>query len=378
MNTAAIRIPALDALRGFALFGILIVNAPFFLMPEGNFGTYAATTFPGWHNRAAEFLVAWLFEGKFILIFSFLFGWGLNTQMSRGVNFSSRYFRRLAGLFAIGLAHAVFLFVGDILVTYALLGIPLYLMRNWQVKKLVTAAIVLWGLSIVAQAALGALVSTLPPTSFAEYEALVELHQSGSFAAILGQRIYELGGLYVITPLLFMPEVMSMFLLGLAAAKTYGQTGIAPAKPGAKSLMKWLWLPALAANGLYAAVTVFPGALALGETVTLGVRAAAVPLLTAVYLAGSCLILDHARGERIARFLGGEGRMSLSIYVGESLVMSTIALSYGLALFGRVSSVEMLVLCVAVYLALLLSADFWSSIFKIGPLEWVLRKITGP
>jgi uncharacterized membrane protein YeiB len=92
------------------------VNAPFFFWPEGSFGTYALQTFPGWPNRAAEFVTSWLFDGKFILIFSLLFGWGLHTQMGRGSEFAPRYFRRLLGLFLIGLAHAIFLFVGDILV----------------------------------------------------------------------------------------------------------------------------------------------------------------------------------------------------------------------------------------------------------------------
>jgi uncharacterized protein len=162
MTTNSNRIPALDALRGFALFGILLVNAPFFLMPEGSFGSYGSTVFPGWHNRAAEFLVAWLCDGKFILIFSFLFGWGLHTQMGKGTEFKTHYMRRLFGLFLIGLAHAIFLFVGDILVTYAVLGLPLYLMRNWPVRKLIIAAICLWTLSIITQATLGALLATLP------------------------------------------------------------------------------------------------------------------------------------------------------------------------------------------------------------------------
>lgn len=73
-------IPQLDALRGFALFGILVVNAPFFFAPDGSIGTYYLQTFPGWPNRAAEFLVSWLFDGKFILIFSFLFGWACTPR----------------------------------------------------------------------------------------------------------------------------------------------------------------------------------------------------------------------------------------------------------------------------------------------------------
>ncbi len=84
MNHVPPRIAALDALRGIALFGILIVNAPFFLMPDAAMGNYGQLTFPGWHNRAAEFVMSWLLDGKFILIFSFLFGWEPHTQMGRG------------------------------------------------------------------------------------------------------------------------------------------------------------------------------------------------------------------------------------------------------------------------------------------------------
>lgn len=376
MSSAPVRIPALDALRGFALFGILIVNAPFFLTPEGSFGNYSALTFPGWQNRAAEFLSAWLFDGKFILIFSFLFGWGLHTQMGRGAEFKARYLRRLLGLFLIGLAHAIFLFVGDILVTYAVLGLPLYLMRDWQVRKLVVTAIALWALSVATQGILGALLALLQSMQLPEYQALIALHQTGSFLEIVVQRVGELAELYAITPFLFMPEVMGMFLLGLAAAKTYGETGIKPAKLLAQKLLNFLLLPALLGNGLYAAAAAYPNTFPLGEAAGLALHGAFVPMLTLVYLSAAAILLDRSFTARIADLLGGEGRMSLSIYIGQSAIMGFVALSYGLALYGKISPSLSIALCVGVYLALLVFANLWMRVFHIGPCEWLLRSIT--
>jgi uncharacterized protein len=368
------RIPALDALRGFALFGILIVNAPFFLWPEGSFGTYALQAFPGWHNRAAEFLTSWLFDGKFILIFSFLFGWSLHTQVSRRPDFTPRYFRRLLGLFLIGLAHAVFLFVGDILVTYALLGVPLYFMRNLTVRTLLKITIVLWITSIVTQAGLGYALVIFSTDPTADYRAIVALHQSGAFMDIVAHRVDDLIGLYLITPFLFGPEVMAMFLLGLAAAKTYGRDStLASARPLALSLVKWLWLPGITFNALYAlanATVIFNAAIALG------MRGAFVPLLTLVYISAAVLILDRPWAAAAAKALGGEGRMSLSIYIGESVLMGWIALSYGLGLFGRISPALAFPLCMAVYAALMAAANLWLSVFRLGPLEWLLRSLT--
>jgi uncharacterized protein len=366
-------LPQLDALRGFALFGILLVNAPFFFAPDGSIGTYYLEAFPGWPNRAAEFLTSWLFDGKFILIFSFLFGWGLHTQMGRGADFAPRYFRRLAGLFLIGLAHAVLLFVGDILVTYAILGIPLYFMRNLPVRTLVEITIVLWILSIVTQAGLGLTIMHFP-TGFADYGSMVTLHQTGTFTDIVNQRIHDLIGLYLVTPFLFAPEVMGMFLLGLAAAKTYGPTGsLESAKPLARQALTWLWLPGITLNALYAFSN---NTLVFNAAIALGMRGAFVPLLTLTYISAALLILDHPGIAKAAKFLGGEGRMSLSIYVGESVVMGFLALSYGLGLYGRIGSAVAVAVCIAVYTTLMMAANLWLSVFRLGPMEWLLRSIT--
>jgi uncharacterized protein len=366
------RIPALDSLRGIALFGILVVNAPFFFYPEGTFGTYALQNFPGLINRAAEFVTTWLFDGKFILIFSFLFGWGLHSLMQRK-GYELRYLRRLLGLLIIGVLHGVFLFVGDILVTYAILGMPLYWMRNWPVKKLITAATCFIALSVVTQGALGYLILQFP-VELADYSAILNLHRTGSFAAITAHRIEELLFLWLATPFLFAPQVLGMFLLGLAAAKHFAEDPtLERAKPLARRLVTWLLFPALALNALYAVAN---NTLIFNATIALTMRGAFVPLLTLAYLSAALLLLTNPRWNRIAQVFGGDGRISLSVYIGESVVMGFIALSYGLALYGMLSPPVLLLLCVIVYAVLLALGSLWLRHFKLGPLEWILRSIT--
>jgi uncharacterized protein len=366
------RIAALDALRGLTLFGILVVNVPFFLMPEGSFGTYAAETFPNWWDKLATFLMHALFEGKFILIFSFLFGWGLHTQMSRGADFKTQYYRRLAGLFIIGLLHAVFLFVGDILVSYAILGIALLWVRDWPPRKLVIGAGAFWLITILCHAGLGAAIAYAPQQEPANYAALVELHRTGSLGDIMSNRVVELITLYAITPIFFMPPVFGMFMLGLAAAKTFAEPGLDTAKPLAKKIIIYGWIPAFILNLAYGAVTVWPMA---DQVVALVIRAVAMVSLGLVYLAIAALVLTHLKAERLGKYAGGEGRMSLSLYIGESVVMGFIAYSFGLALYGHVGPAGQFGVALAVYLGLLVTSALWLKMFTLGPMEWLLRSI---
>ena len=99
-------------------------------------------------------------------------------------------------------------------------------------------------------------------------------------------------------------------------------------------------------------------------------------MLTLVYLSAAAILLDRSFTARIADLLGGEGRMSLSIYIGQSAIMGFVALSYGLALYGEISPSLSIALCVGVYLALLVFANLWMRVFHIGPCEWLLRSIT--
>ena len=126
--TAGERIDSVDILRGIAVLGIVLVNM----------GSYAGYRVPfdnmAWVDRSTTVAIRFVAQGKFYPLFAFLFGWGLAIQIVRAsscqVNFVPFFLRRMAALLLIGLVHAVLVWHGDILITYALLGFPLLLFRN--------------------------------------------------------------------------------------------------------------------------------------------------------------------------------------------------------------------------------------------------------
>src|SRR5579863_10281278 len=146
------RIVFIDVLRGIALFGILAANMRGFFAPLDCYDQVGIL----YHSRAdvlAQGFIDAFIQGKFISIFSFLFGMGFAIQMSRaearGARFMSFYPRRLLALALFGVIHGIFIWAGDILLTYALSGAILLLFRNRKQKTLLWWAGGLFTLPIV-------------------------------------------------------------------------------------------------------------------------------------------------------------------------------------------------------------------------------------
>jgi uncharacterized protein len=296
--------------------------------------------------------------------------------MSRGADFKPRYFRRMVGLFLIGLAHAVFLFVGDILVTYAVVGLVLLKARDWPARKLIRAAAWMWLLTAVSHAGLGYLLEIVPPLTAEETQRMVDINSRGTFFEILSYRAVELVALYAVTPFLFAPQVLGAFFVGLAAAKTFANQGVDSIRPHARKIIRWLTIPALAANAAYAALSTFPHVMPHSGTLSMLGRGLFTPLLTAVYMSAAALLLTGNASQGLARLLGGEGRISLSVYVGESVLAGLVVYSYGLGLYGQIGPAIGMLICVLIYALLVVFGAAWLNVFKLGPLEWVLRSIT--
>lgn len=147
------RIEVVDALRGFALLGVLFANIPF----GGN------PPIESVYDESIHFVYNFFISKKFISIFSILFGFGFFIQFSRAKdkmsNFNHYFLKRMGLLFLIGCIHSFVLWNGDILMSYAFGGVFLLLLRNWSVKKLMMLAIVfnvlLTGATFIGNSALG-------------------------------------------------------------------------------------------------------------------------------------------------------------------------------------------------------------------------------
>jgi uncharacterized protein len=369
MTAVSARLPAIDALRGIALFGILVVNLAAF------HSGVSMTIGGGVADSATNAVILWLFTGKFILIFSFLFGWGVHTQAAREA-FRTRYLRRLLGLFLIGVVHGAFFFFGDILATYAILGLFMLrpVLRDWPVRKLVRSAVILLG--VQALILLPALVlGANEDASLAEYaKHSAQLYMTGGFWEVVPQRLADFA-ITLATGLFYGWGLVAMFRLGLAAAKTFAEGGIAAARPLAQRIALLALPVGLLANAVCAVLSVaMPSKWAL--IAALVQNTLFMPLLALGYLAAAALILTSRAADRIVAVLGPAGRMSLSVYVGQSVIMSLLFHGYGLGLARSIGSSAGVLVCAAVYAALLGFSHLWLGAFRIGPLDWLLRSIT--
>ncbi|MEI2300366.1 DUF418 domain-containing protein [Ensifer sp. MJa1] len=381
MNTQE-RIDDVDALRGFALLGILLVNTMAFA--SAFYGLEIPDpAFNGLVDRVVHLVVALFFEMKFYLLFSFLFGYSFTLQMRSaersGEAFVPRLLRRQAGLWLIGIAHATLLFHGDILTTYAVLGIMLLMLRNRSDAALWRLATWLVVLVAIAWGALG-VVATLEPTSLDRPAILAaaeatELAFRGDWQAIIGQHLTELSSVWVILGLLQAPSALAMFVLGLIAGRHKTL-----ARPRENQLLfqrliragLWIGLPG-AIIYAYTSVEMIDSPVAI---IGLSVGLITGPFLTGAYVGGMMLFFGTRIGQRLRSLLAPAGRTALSNYLMQSLIAALIFHGYGLGLIGRVSPLATALIALSIFTAQLFISRWWMARFAYGPLEWVLRLIT--
>lgn len=364
---------SIDMLRAVSLFGILAVNLPFFAIDGGFAGTAWEGDGPRVLDIATSALIQGLFENKFILIFSALFGFGAWQQMRRD---TGRYYKRLFWLAGFGVLNLLFLFGGDILLPYALIGLVLPLLNRLGDRALLGAAISLWVAAIIGNLIFGVQhdLSAAPDTT-AAMAATADPYLSASFWQVAMTRLSEWRSFQIYSLYCNYPMVASAMLGGLLAARLVARDGFAALTERLAGLAAVLWLPALAGNIAYGAFASLPSAAEPYRFAyaTLIFRPLfAVPLSLCI----AALILTAAarvEGGRIAAWLAPAGRLSLTIYLGMSLVGSLIFFGYGVGLKGQVSLPETFAITAAITLGFILLAAWWERRLGAGPAERLLR-----
>jgi uncharacterized protein len=375
MPNANERLVELDALRGFALLGVLVVNIFIFHGPYSHYsevyGSYNGI------DAAVVELTSVFFAGKFLFIFALLFGCGVALQeASHGTGFSAVHARRMVALLLFGATHLIFLWFGDILASYALLGFGLLALRRLGTRwVLIIGGILLLvrPLYYVGATRLGwPMVEMGKPESL---ETFTEVMRGGNYLEILKLRLREFVAFLPENAVWFIPKTMGLFALGYGAMRARF-TEVIRARPGA-------------------AVALGAGAVALGlgwmfvRGQVFGlVDLEAIPLVRPVFILGNvlaefalgcgyvtCLVALFQRSARIARVFAPVGRTALTNYLFQSLACVLIFHGWGLGLYLRLTPVQLVLLAFALYLAQLLGSHAWLRAMNRGPLEALWRRL---
>ncbi|MBN8753656.1 MULTISPECIES: DUF418 domain-containing protein [Variovorax] len=371
-----------DALRGFALLGILVVNIATFASPFYGMGVPDPMAQSA-AERAALFMRSFLFETKFYLLFSFLFGYSFTLQMDSaerdGKAFAPRMLRRLLGLWVLGLLHAVVLYHGDILTTYAAIGGVLLLLRRRGDGFMAFCAVALVLVTSLLWASLGYLMTRAgidADTRSLHAEAMAALHAyRGTPATVIAQHLRELAQVWVVLALAQAPTALAMFLAGFIA----GRRGLLANAAAHRTLFKRLVICGLLI-GLPGAVVYGLSTMRVGdggrEVVGFGLGLLTAPFLTAAYASALLLFFQTPRGQGLVAWLAPAGRMALSNYLLQSLVCAWIFLAYGLRLIGSVGPLGGFAFAFSIFAAQLVLSRWWMGRFAYGPVEWLLRAFT--
>ncbi|GAA3441543.1 DUF418 domain-containing protein [Planomonospora venezuelensis] len=375
------RIAAVDALRGFALLGIVVVNIAY--LASGY--RMAGLAEPGfsapldWGVRRA---VTMLFENKFYLLFSFLFGYSfilqLDSAAGSGAAFVPRFLRRLAGLLLLGAAHAVLLFPGDILITYAVVGLVLLAARRITPRAAMTAAIALTVLLAVGfillavLALLGADASGTISGGAAE-AARTDRALHGSAAMIINEHLRELGKILVFRVLFQGPAVLAACLAGLAAGKMRA-LATASGHDAVLRRLQWTGFPVGLAGAAVATHSTWSDGGSAYHMIGQAVDLLTAPLLAAAYAATLLRLLPRA--PRLTGMLVPPGQMALTNYLGQSLICSLLFTGYGLGLVDRLSPLTVVSIAVTIFMVQACYSRVWLGRHRYGPAEWLLRWLT--
>ncbi|HQY88436.1 MAG TPA: DUF418 domain-containing protein [Tepidisphaeraceae bacterium] len=379
------RVWMIDAIRGFALLGILLLNIQSFAMPlEAYFNAQA------WLPTERGMLVAHVMdvvgEGRFMSIFSILFGVGIVMQGERQhERATSIHIRRMLWLLAIGLIHAYIFWYGDILTCYALAGLAIFWLRKYSAKTLLWIALGLIGFGILFQLAMFAAMMFTPPDQqfnpFVLGEGTAEERRVAEVTAMRGSWLDQMSyrGPYALMIQIFMifamPGLAGLMLLGMSLFK-FGWFDFDRCRR-ARALMMVIgiglgWTLGAAGMWLSRPGGPFEKPAAQGSD---PLAAFAIPL-TAIGYISALMFVCQLLGARLLHPLACVGRTALSCYLTHTLICTTIFYGHGFGLFGNYDRFQLLGFVVGIWIAQLIIAPLWLSAFRFGPMEWLWRSLT--
>ncbi|QHW38004.1 DUF418 domain-containing protein [Staphylococcus ursi] len=371
------RIIELDALRGISLFGILLMNILVFSFPYEHVRLDVALQgVNGFLFRVVSLLVI----DSFYPIFSFLFGFSLmliyNSTQQRGIAFKPVMIRRLIFLAFLGLLHGFFLYSGDILFTYAVMGFGAMWCTKVSVKILKKAAIILFTIKVVIGGLpfliMGWMTKAKLPLSGgtqAELNAVLQAKTSVHYTDFFLYNAQDNFGNIATTLTLDWLDIFPYLLLGMAAMKGNLVTWVKRHPTRTTQWGSLFIVIGLLVKFIGAYVITNPGYMMFSFTV-------GGPLLSVGIVLLFFHIMQYPTAQKLLDPFRYPGKMSLSVYLSQTLVCVFFFAGFGLGFYNHLSLYQTYLFALALFFVQVVVCYVYQRQFTQGPIEWVWRKIT--
>ncbi len=366
-------------MRGVALLGIALVNAPAIAIASVGFSDASLAS---GLDRALAFAAIAFGQAKFYLIFSFLFGYSLPYSAVNGGRGPQPVFRRrIVALAVLGFAHGALLFASDILLLYAAASAVMIFLVGWRDRTLLAAAgvaIVVWCIVLLDRMLAGN-ASDAGQAAFQQQMAQIDTTLAqGSFWQAVTARIELLSITQTAAFWFYGLAVIALFCVGTVAGRRHWLRdagrhatwwlrglvlGLLVGVPGGVLSAWWLIGPGLSFTS--------PGPMQIEGFMLCFISA---PALSIAYVCAIALVHIH-RPQWLVPFRPG-GRMSLSIYLGSSLLLALFACGFGLGAMSRYGATVVMLIAFTIWLLLNAFAHLWMKRFARGPVEAMLHTMT--
>ncbi len=391
---------SIDAVRGFAVLGILLMNIvgmgmPAFAYIDPNY--YGGATDADLWTWAVNFVLT---DGKMRGLFTMLFGASalLIADRAEGGRLGpiSTHYRRMVWLFVFGMIHAYLLWWGDILVCYALAGLFIFPLRNVSPRLLIIIGAVVLAALLAFMVYAGLALEQMHAAAVAPGapQAAIDAWTRASFTlappAELGvQQIQGFRGgflealaartqMAILLQTAFMPvslvEAIAQMLIGMGLYRL----GFFSLRWTTRGYLIMAAIGYLIAAP-FTAWLAWRAAASGFEPITLNYSdtwsALPRPFIALAHASVILLIVRAGAFAWFMRKLTAAGRMALSNYLASSIITTFVFCGFGLGLYGALSRAELLWVVAGVWAFILIWSEPWMKRFHYGPFEWAWRSL---
>jgi uncharacterized protein len=378
LNGTSARDPRIDALRGAALSGILLVNIQSYLYgainPIGFLETGASAL-----DRIAHFITATFVAGKFMPLFGMLFGAGFSLLYAKlkttVADPRAAYRRRLVFLFLFGIGHGLLFYFADITHAYALAGFVLLLYADRDVAFIARATLAWWVFAAVWTLLL--IVPSIGASSSVPVEWIEEARLNFEASVRLGylDQWPLRAGLFawqVQANLLALPSVVALMMTGVLAHRSGWLEDLDnPAWSRAATLGLAVGLPAALGYGIWSSSHA-----SLEENILLPAWVLVLQFLGPALSIFYAVVFLRRAPAVVVDWLAPAGRMPLTNYLLQSVAMGALLSGWGFALGISAGYAEVSVLALGVFALQVFLSRWWLARHAQGPLEAAWRAWT--